>query len=133
MNDGRFAKPLESAEFASEYDIPTGEIQDLIARQQSPVKVIKLSLVPAGSQIITESGYGFAFYSYAAANTPIQGLMNVAIQQNLVDRTFPCAAGRGYVGAFSQLFLSWPNHTALDAGAFGFFLIFKSDNYPWSR
>lgn len=134
---GRFVSQEQGEEFENEYDLPTSETMDVQNRGIGPVRVVNEGSINLGSALtldLSEIGYGFALYVQNKSTGKIieEALINVYV--NAGDgsdptRAFPCKCGRGYVGAFQRLYLSWPAHTG---GPFSVnFVVFKSKLYPW--
>lgn len=131
----RFNTPVQGREVCNEYDIPSDEIQDLIARSVSPLQVYTdINLAVAGTKSIDVPGYGFVLYAInvATGRKYSEVFCNVAVNRgDLTDAKviFPAKGGRGFRGAFSRLFLSWP--ADLSATYQVYFIVFKSREYPW--
>jgi len=133
----RFEEMPQGEQFASEYDFDSDEVWDVQNRGVAPVQVVteaQINLAVAGTLNLPGLGYGFALYVQNAASGAVyqEALVNVSVNaQDNSDpsRVFPCKCGRGYIGAFQNLFLQWPADTS---GTYQVrFVIFKSDNYPW--
>lgn len=133
----RFERPIQGKNFTSEYDLPSDEVWDIQNRGVGPVKVItqsQINLAKAGTLFLNESGYGFVFYVQNATTGEIYTEARIDTYVNAGDssdpsRAFPGKTGRGYFGAFQQLFLSWPQDSS---GTYNVsFVIFKSKQYPW--
>lgn len=132
----RFNPAVQGEQVASEYDIPSEEIHDILNRGVSPIKVFteaQINLAAAGTLVIDEPGYGFVWFAQTAAGVKYsEGLINVFINKRdsteLTSR-FPSKPNRGYAGGFSRLFLQWP---ADASGVYKVvFYVFKSRQYPW--
>lgn len=134
-NESRFHTPKRMNEFESEYDIPSEELQDLIARQPSVVTVKNLAIgAAAGRLTINEPGFGFVLYGYNTQNNAkySEAFCNVAVNSDGSDisKIFPAKTGRGFRGAFTTLTLFWPQDPIAVTNA-AWFVIFKSRKMPW--
>lgn len=122
-------------EFASEYDIPSAELQDLIGRDPTAytVKIIPIGL-SAGRLTIKEPGYGFVLWGFSTTNQAkyTEAFVNVAINSDGSNPSvvFPAKTGRGYRGSFTSLELFWPQDPVASTNA-AYFVIFKSKKMPW--
>ena len=134
MYNKRFQSPIQGKQFDNEYDIDTDEIADIQNRGVSPVKIFSITdRDHTGTLFLNEPGYGFVMYfkKYSGAVSP-EGFCNIYVNQG--DATdplanFPAKHNRGFIGAFSRLFLSWP--TGGGDGDTAVLVIFKSKNMPW--
>ncbi len=131
----RFNAPGPNAEFHSEYDIPSDEIQDLISRQPETcsIKIIPIG-VAAGTLVLKEPGFGFVMWGFKTSTNAkySEAFSNVSVNSDGSDpsKIFPSKTGRGYRGSFTELYLSWPvdPNSALNSA---YFIIFKSRKMPF--
>lgn len=131
----RFNGSIQGEDFSSEYDLPSDEIADIQNRGVGPIRVItSISLAAAGTLLLNEVGHGFALYAQDAVTGAIYTEAFINCYVNAGDasdpsRNFPLKCGRGFVGNFQKLFLSWPIDSS---GTYSVSLvIFKSRNFPW--
>lgn len=132
----RFVKPAPGEQFPSEYDISSSEIADLIQRNPRTVSTRTISLAAAGTMVINEPGFGFVCYGFSTVDNSkyAEAFVRVGIGMDecLSDtsRVFPCKTGRGFVGEFSKLALSWPADPNASTNSL-VFVVFKTRKYPW--
>lgn len=132
----RFVKPAPGEQFPSEYDIPSSEIADLIARNPRTIHKRTISLATAGTLAINEPGFGFVCYGFSTLDSSkySEAFINVGIGMDECvsdpSRVFPCKTGRGFVGEFSKLALSWPADPNATTNSL-VFIVFKTRKYPW--
>ncbi len=133
MTYERFVRPVEGEEIPSEYDLQSWVINEPQWRNIAPIDVRTIDLSVAGSLEISSPGYGFVMYGYnpASPSTIIaDAYIAVRINYDREEVEFPCKTNRGYVGAFTKLFLSWPAQPLI-GNPTAEFRIFKSQRTPW--
>lgn len=127
----RFVQPEQGAQYASEYDIASSEIGDLIGRQPEAFSIRTFDMSVAGKHTIKEAGFGFVPYGFNPTTLAklAEAYIAVAINNDGSDpsQIFPGKTGRGFHGSFAKLVLTWPAQSGVSMQ----FIIFKSEKYPW--
>lgn len=132
----RFNGQIQGDQFQSEYDIPSDEVADIQNRGVGPVRVYtNINLAVAGSLNVPEIGHGFALYVQNVATGAIYTEAFINCYVNAKDasdssRNFPLKCGRGFVGSFQNLYLTWPADTSATYTVS--LVIYKSKLYPWT-
>lgn len=130
----RFTKPMEGSQYPSEYDFPSGEVQDLIQRDVAPFVVTTLDLSTAGSFLVRAPGRAFVPYFWNTGSAIKSRALNAILtayinRQDSSDASaaLQCKHNRGYRGSFAYIYVSW----AAQPGVSVDFVVLKSKHTPW--
>ena len=140
----RFKVPTTKRQYESPYDISSAELQDLIARKQSPIQKTTLNLTNARLQPLEIPYAGQAVVIFGSDGSVIRTVNTTALvwmqfnqfDSNILDGGavtpnaqggFPMKHARGFRGPFSRLFLTWP----AQAGVWIDLIVYSSKELPW--
>lgn len=141
-DDSRFNVPERLREFASRYDMPSQNIQDLNQRRVIPFTkyIIDLSAAKTAADpfVIQTPGRGFVCYGFIASTLDTYKtvssniIVNVRVGQNLPECEWSAKHNRGFRGDFDKLYLYWPQQVGtMDAAVSAEFYVFKFDGQPY--
>jgi len=146
----RFEIPTIKKEYESPYDIDSQELQDLVARKQSPFYKQTLNLTTSsitqfggnGWLEVPIPGQGVVIYGSDGSairtvnTTPLVWVQFNALDVNLLDQGsatpnaaggFPMKHARGFRGPFWKLFLNWPAQN----GVWIDLIVLANKELPW--
>lgn len=129
----RHITPSGFKKWIDRYNYEGQELQDLIQTAPSPIQVQTLDCTVAQT-IALEFKYparAFVIYFYDSTSTTKtikpNGYVQVAINENRAENTFPAKHNRGYRGDYYRLFLTWPAQANTKADL----VMHMFDDDPW--
>lgn len=130
----RFQQDRMGDEVVSEYDISSQEIGDNSKRNIGEIwtQSFDLSVAQTAAIQIPVPGRSFVIYGFTTATqnttrTRAGDVLVFAAIDAIEKPKFPLKHGRGFVGSFSKLYLTWPAQPGVSFDI----VLHRSNRYPW--
>lgn len=137
----RFQIPKSDEQYENPYDLPSSELQDLIARKLQPFAVFSQNLATAGSLEINAPGRAIVIYGWETNAPNVRTVNTTAFVQLFLENDpgmsptagipnlqgFPMKHARGYRGPFSKSYIYWTAQSGVSIDI----VVHRYRDLPW--